>query len=235
MAILAISTFQIYAISSKKVDVGTSSIITHKKSNFVPMFDSKRHSLTDAGSLWVIVNKSHPLNPIDYIPSSLVNIHGGVVSSRMVYDLNYMFDAARKDGISLTIASSFRSYGYQVNLYNSYVSSNGQVATDTFSARPGYSEHQTGLTIDFGSIDAPACNINDCYAETTAGEWLANHALEYGFLLRYPSDKQTVTGYKFEPWHYRYIGHYLADEMKKQSITTLEEFFNVPGGQVYKS
>ncbi|HRN97322.1 MAG TPA: M15 family metallopeptidase [Candidatus Saccharibacteria bacterium] len=207
-------------------------IITPKP--FVPKFNSSKHFLTEADSLWVIVNKSHRLNPINYVPASLSNVHGGTVNTRMVADLDYMFAAAVRDGIYLTIASSYRSYGYQVGLYNNYSATYGQAMTDTFSARPGYSEHQTGLAIDFGSVNAPQCNIDECYAETTAGEWLANHGLDYGFLLRYPSDKQQITGYKFEPWHYRYIGHYLADEMKKQKITTLEEFFNLPGGQVYK-
>lgn len=231
---LVIAALQINQIAPK-----LSGLPIHQKTLVNPKlavtkFNPKKHSLTDADSLWVIVNKTHPLSPISYVPASLSSVHGGVVSTRMVADLDYMFEAAKKDGINLTIASSYRSYNYQVNLYNNYVATNGQAVTDTFSARPGFSEHQTGLTIDFGSISAPQCNVADCYAETTAGEWLASHALDYGFLLRYPSDKQSVTGYKFEPWHYRYIGHYLADEMKKQKITTLEEFFGVQGGKEYK-
>lgn len=230
----AIVTYQINQIIPKLSELPVHQRLILKPKPIVPKFNTTKHSLTDADSLWVIVNKSHHLNPINYVPASLSYIHGGSVNTRMVADLDFMFSAAARDGIYLTIASSYRSYGYQVNLYNNYTASYGQSMTDTFSARPGYSEHQTGLTIDFGSVSAPQCNINECYAETTAGEWLANHSLDYGFLLRYPADKQRITGYKFEPWHYRYIGHYLADEMKKQKITTLEEFFNVEGGEAYK-
>lgn len=230
----AVVLCQVDQLRQKVYDIPTHQRAITRQAPLVPKFNPAKHSLTDANSLWVIVNKTHHLNPIDYVPASLSSVHGGVVNSRMVADLDYMFTAAAKDGIQLTIASSYRSYNYQLSLYNGYVSAHGQAETDTFSARPGYSEHQTGLTIDFGSIAAPQCNIDKCYAETTAGEWLANHSLDYGFLLRYPSDKQQITGYIFEPWHYRYIGHYLADEMKRQKITTLEEFFDVPGGETYK-
>lgn len=229
----AISWFQIRGMMTA-VSISYPRLITLSPKPHEPAFNMEKHSLTKADSLWVITNKSHPLNPISYVPDHLVSVHGGTVNSRMVYDLDYMFDAAGKDGIGLTIVSSYRSYNYQVNLYDNYVKAYGQTMADTFSARAGYSEHQTGLAIDFGSLGNPACNVDDCYAETTAGKWLAAHALDYGFLLRYPSDKQQITGYKFEPWHYRYIGHTLADEMKKRSITTLEEFFDVDGGPTYR-
>jgi len=198
-----------------------------------PAFDMAKYSTTDPASIWIITNKTHPLNPIDYKPADLVSVHGGTVSAQMEPDLDNMIAAAKAQGVNLTLASSYRSYSYQVGLYNSYVAQSGQAAADTYSARAGYSEHQTGLAIDFGGTTQPSCNISDCYKDTVEGKWLAANASTYGFLLRYTTEKQTVTGYISEPWHYRYVGSYLTTEMKARQVTTLEEFFNVSGGETY--
>lgn len=195
-------------------------------------FNKNEYSTTDASSLWVIVNKQHPLSPLTYAPTDLVTAYGHQVSNRLVPDLTAMITDAAKDGANLTLISSYRSYSYQVTLYNSYVSSDGQAKADEYSARPGYSEHQTGLAIDFGDR-AGSCPVVACYGDTTEGKWLAANAYKYGFLLRYPADKQAITGYEAEPWHYRYIGRDLSVEMHKDGITTLEEFFGVTGGDAY--
>lgn len=148
--------------------------------------------------------------------------------------LEQLFAGAKADGIDLQVVSSYRSYTYQQTVYDSYISSQGQAAADTFSARPGYSEHQTGLAVDIGGTDN-VCDLSQCFGSAPEGEWLAANAYKYGFLLRYPADKVAITGYEYEPWHFRYIGTYLSEEMHKDSIQTLEEFFDVSGGTTYKS
>lgn len=197
-----------------------------------PPFDASRYSTTDSASLWVVVNKQHPLSPIDYAPSDLVTAYGHQVGSRLVPDLTAMITDAAKTGAAITLVSTYRSYPYQVSLYNSYVSADGQEKADTYSARPGYSEHQTGLAVDFGDR-AGTCVIETCYGDTAEGKWLAANAYKYGFLLRYTAAERTVTGYQAEAWHYRYIGRDLASEMHKRGIATLEEFFSVTGGEAY--
>jgi len=199
----------------------------------IPLFDKLQFSTTDPTSVWIVTNKQHPLSPINFAPNNLITVNGATISDKAVTDFEAMLAAAAAESVTLTPKSSYRSYAAQNTLYNNYVAANGQIATDTFSARPGYSEHQTSLAIDFGSVNNSSCNFDDCYAATAEGKWLATHANEYGFILRYTAEKQQITGFKNEPWHYRYIGRELAAEMKKQSITTLEEFFGVSGGGIY--
>ena len=147
--------------------------------------------------------------------------------------LEQMAAEAKKDGINLMLASGYRSYQLQVSVYNANVQKYGQAGADKQSARPGTSEHQTGLAADIGSTSRQ-CEIEQCFGDLPEGKWLSANAYKYGFILRYPADKQAVTGYEYEPWHYRYIGTELATELHKQSVTTLEEFFSfVPDNQPY--
>ena len=134
-----------------------------------------------------------------------------------------MLNAASTAGAPLTPGSGYRSYAVQKTVYDSYVAKDGQALADTYSARPGYSEHQTGLTMDFIPIE-------DSFAGTKQDKWLQANAHKYGFVLRYPADKTSTTGYMYEPWHYRFIGVDPAIEMKEKGITTLEEYYGVPGG-----
>lgn len=209
------------------------------------VFDKHRYSTSDPSSIWVIVNKQHPLDPKTYIPAKLLvpniplrgNITGDEqqVDSAMAVPLEQMAAAAKNDGITLNLQSGYRSYNFQVNLYNLYVKNDGQTQADQESARPGYSEHQTGLAADLGGVTTPSCNVAQCFADTPEGEWLAAHAYQYGFVIRYPAGKQAITGYEYEPWHVRYVGTDLTQEMHKQGITTLEEFFGISGGETYAS
>jgi D-alanyl-D-alanine carboxypeptidase len=144
--------------------------------------------------------------------------------------LQDMLAAAKTAGYVVTPQSGYRSYATQVSVYNSEVQSNGQTIADSESARPGYSEHQTGLAMDLGSA---SCNITDCFGDTPGGKWVTANAYKYGFLLRYPADATDTTGYRTETWHFRYIGVPLATEMYKQGIPTLEQFFTVTGGPNY--
>lgn len=204
-------------------------------------FDKTRYSVTDPASLWVIVNKPHPLSPISYKPTDLVkpNVALRVAGSETMQvrqvtatALEALFTAADKAGLSLLLASGYRSYDYQVSLYNDYVAESGQAAADTYSARPGHSEHQTGLAADVEPA-SKNCELDQCFGTTPEGQWLAANAYKYGFIIRYNAADQAVTGYEAEPWHIRYIGIDLAGEMHKQGITTLEQFFGVSGGPNY--
>jgi D-alanyl-D-alanine carboxypeptidase len=157
-----------------------------------------------------LVDKTHALG--DYEPEDLteltggsymINRHGLLLRQSAARSLEVMAAAARVDGVSLTASSTYRSYTYQEELYSRYVREDGQEAADRFSAWPGYSQHQTGLVVDFGSID-------DTFAETRAGRWLLANGSRYGWSLSFPRDYEAVTGYVWESWHYRYVGPELA-------------------------
>src|SRR5690606_25707577 len=121
----------------------------------------------------------------------------------------------------------YRSYSYQSNLYNRYVRSHGKTEADRFSARPGHSEHQTGLAFDFGGKNQ-AHWLEKSFEGTKEGKWLLANAHKYGFILRYPKGKEKITGYIYEPWHYRYVGSKKASEIKNSKLT-MEEYFKVSG------
>lgn len=206
-----------------------------------PVFNKKLYSTSDPTSFWVVVNKPRPLSPIDYVPADLVTPNVAIrnpggeaskVAAVTAKALESLFAGAKADKVSLMLTSGYRSYNYQVTVYNGYVSSMGKSEADKISARPGHSEHQTGLAADVEPANH-SCELDVCFANTTEGIWLAANAYKYGFIIRYPADKTTVTGYSFEPWHIRYVGTLLATEMHDQGITTLEEFFNLPGGSNY--
>ncbi len=134
---------------------------------------------------------------------------------------NEMQADAQSLGLNIYISSGFRSYTYQENLYNSYVAQDGQEAADTYSARAGHSEHQTGLAFDLNTID-------DSFAYTPEGQWIKDNCQKYGLILRYPKGKESITGYQYESWHLRYVGKELAEKLYNNGEwITLEEHFNL--------
>lgn len=153
----------------------------------------------------LLVNKRHPLPPS----------YGGL-DSQATQALDKLQKAAENAGYSIPTLSAYRSYDYQGTLYNNYVARDGQAAADTYSARPGFSEHQSGLAFDVGELD-------DNYGNTAAGTWLREHCHEYGFIIRYPKGKESITGYMYEPWHIRYIGKDVAAQIYQKGVT-LEEY-----------
>ncbi len=203
-----------------------------------PAFDKSQYSLTDPTSIWVIANKKHALNPINYVPSDLVvpnvplrvpgnsSMQVRAVTARA---LEKLIADAKAQNLKLELSSGYRSYSFQVSLYNSYVQSDGKAAADRASARPGHSEHQTGLAADLDDM-AHACHLKACFGDTPEGKWIAANAYKYGFIIRYPEGKESITGYEYEPWHLRYIGIPAATQMHDTDVQTLEEFFNVSGG-----
>ena len=158
----------------------------------------------------LIVNKSYPL-PSTYGPGDLTDECASAFEE--------MREAAAEQGLELYVSSGFRSYELQASLYQRYCDSDGQEAADTYSARPGHSEHQTGLAIDLNTISSS-------FANTAEGQWVAEHCWEYGFILRYPADKVDITGYMYEPWHIRYLGKTTAKAVYDSGLC-LEEFLGV--------
>lgn len=135
--------------------------------------------------------------------------------------------AASRAGHTFTASSSFRSYDSQVATYNHWVSVNGSyAAADRVSARPGYSEHQTGLTIDLATS---GCAL-ECFGGTSAYAWIKAHAASYGFIERYPAGYESITGYSAEPWHWRYVGPSTAQAFVSSGVRTLEQYWAMPGG-----
>ncbi len=203
-------------------------------------FDKSKYSLSEPGSPWWVVNKSHPLDPLGYAPKDLVvpdvrlRVPGNEsmqLSKEPAAMVEEMFDDASIAGFDLMFSSGYRSYSYQVSLYGGYVKSMGQSEADKQSARPGYSEHQTGLAFDI--CNATDCDLVQSFGNSDMGKWVTENAHKYGFILRYPRGKQDITGYMYEPWHLRYIGKELAKEMHDKKIQTLEEFFSLPAAPDY--
>jgi D-alanyl-D-alanine carboxypeptidase len=202
-----------------------------------PAFDRSLFSLDDPNSIWVVSNKQRPLNPQNFAPGDL-SLPVGVdneftqpLREPAARAVEQLVAAAAAEGITLRIISAYRDVGTQDSLYSRYVQRDGQAAADTYSARPGHSEHQTGLAVDFD--DYGSCYLAACFAQTPAGIWLAEHASEFGFIIRYPSGSEAVTGFQFEPWHFRYVGQDLATEMTRTATKTLEEFFGLPPAPNY--
>ena len=166
----------------------------------------------------LIANKSYPL-PSTYNPGDL--------TSETYANLDEMAKGAAKDGISIWVKSGFRSYSYQRSLYNNYVAQDGKAEADTYSARPGHSEHQTGLAFDLNQVDRS-------FGNTPEGKWLAANAWKYGFILRYPEGKTNETGYIYESWHFRYVGKDLATKLYNGgNWITLESYFGITSEYSY--
>lgn len=226
--------------SAQIIDAPKSSHPTQPEPN---TFNKNLHSLDEPSSIWVIANKKRPLQPKQYVPNDLVvpnvRLRSNITSDErqirtiVANALQAMVSAAESEKIYLTLESGYRSYQFQSNLYNRYVGLQGQATADTQSARPGHSEHQTGLAADVGGISQPACNIETCFAKTIEGKWVAANAHKYGFIIRYPSEKTPITGYIYEPWHVRYVGVELATEVYKNGSITMEEFFGLPAAPDY--
>ncbi len=171
----------------------------------------------DKGDL-ILVNKYHRLDE-DYVPEDLVAFDSPLGKGRLrekVYDAySELYEAAREEGYRLMIVSSYRSYMYQDGLYKRYLSRDSQENVDSYSARPGHSEHQTGMAID---VSLPGCSLDD-FGSTKAAEWLKSHCADYGFIIRYPKDRTDITGYIEEPWHIRYLGKEIAKDVVAKGMT----------------
>ena len=168
----------------------------------------KRVLVAEKENLLVLVDKWHLL-PDGYTPQNLVTLTAGrayminrkdlSLTKTAEQALQQMALAAKQDGVTLLVSSSYRSYAYQKNLFERYVRESGEKEAERFSARAGTSQHQLGTVVDFGSI-------SDAFAQTRAGKWMLHNASKYGWSLSFPKGYEAVTGYVWESWHYRYIG-----------------------------
>ena len=189
----------------------------------------------------MVVNKHRPLTPAAYVPANLVRPRVRVATSGEAALLNSttaaaaekMFAAAAGAGVTMTLASGYRSFATQTSTYNGYVNSRGQAAADTASARPGYSEHQTGWSFDIGD-GGGACSFQPCFADQPAAVWAKANGHRFGFVVRYPWMLHDITGYYYEPWHLRYVGVEAAGEMKTRGIATLEQYFGLEAAPAYR-
>lgn len=171
-------------------------------------------------SILVMCNKNYSL-PEDYVPEDLVYIVGTGYQLRKEAAEHYtkMNKAAKSEGIYFTVYSSYRSYSTQEGLFERYSLRDGVQVAETYSARPGHSEHQAGLAVDLASLSS-----NSSFENTREYSWLLDNAHKYGFILRYPDEYSDITGYKFESWHWRYIGADAATRMHEEGIATYEEY-----------
>lgn len=173
----------------------------------------------------LIANKTYAL-PQDFIPTNPdqpVNADRSstCLDKTLMSAWNTMLKDATAKGLNIYIASGYRSYNYQVNVYNRYVKSDGAAVADTYSSRPGNSEHQTGLCFDLNTIE-------DSFQYTNEGKWVNDNCYKYGFCIRFPKDKDSATGYQYESWHLRYVGVDLATKLYNNGDwLSLEEYFGI--------
>ena len=195
-----------------------------------PSLDRTALSIDDPMSLWLVVDKLRPLNPISWVPPDLVSIdvpknYVAYMRAPAAAQLKRMFDdySNLNPGRSLMALSSYRSYDMQKSIWD---------GNYTLTALPGHSEHQTGMAVDVGSTSGK-CPIQICFGDEPEGKWVAANAHKYGFIIRYPLGKEGITGYQYEPWHLRFVGPVLAWYMHDTQTQTLEQAFNLPAAPKY--
>ena len=181
-------------------------------------------------STLVVVNKQRPL-PVEYVPQDLVDADGVPLRLEAAEAYLQMVAEAAAAGVPISAVSGFRTGTEQDQLYVSYTENFGPETADSISARPGYSEHQTGLAVDIANPDG-SCALEACFGESLAGSWAAANAHKYGFVVRYPAGAETVTGFAYEPWHLRFVGTELAAKLHG-SGQTLEQFAGLPPAPNY--
>ena len=197
--------------------------IVNTSSN-VRWYDVIKPTDTTKGNL-ILVNKYNYL-PDNYEIDDLVNMSikvsfSGKQIKKEAYDAFYNLSmAAKKENLTIVANSTYRDYNYQASLYKRYKNNKGQTYADNYAARPGHSEHQTGLAIDVSTLNSSI----DTFHETDEYKWLLNNAHKYGFILRYPEGKEFITGYNYESWHYRYVGIEVATQIKNENIT-FDEYY----------
>lgn len=194
--------------------------------------------LADPARVWAVVNKGRPSEPVDFQPGGLVapamrDISGGRLRADAATALAEMASAAAGAGVGeVALASGFRSYATQRSIYQRQVTSRGRTEADKVSARPGYSEHQSGLAADITACSSSCADMGS-FGGTPQQEWVAAHSWEYGWIVRYVDGGTSVTGYASEPWHLRYIGPELAAAYHGGGWQSLEEFFGLPEAPDY--
>lgn len=189
--------------------------------------------INEPSSLLVVVNKQRPLRKKTYEPKldSVFN-SDHELRPEASKALEKLLTAAEADGVSMQVLSAYRSYARQQQSRKNNGVKHSGAALDAISARPGYSEHQTGLSADLG-MRSGECALKSCFAQTPGGQWLIKNAANYGFIIRYPKTEREVTGYVYEPWHIRFIGVAAAKDMIESGAPNLEQYFGLPAAPDY--
>ncbi|RFA23706.1 hypothetical protein B7R25_01125 [Subtercola boreus] len=207
-----------------------------------PAFNRGAFSVDDPNSIWVVVDKLRPITDgATFVPPDLVDLPsdmpdplGYMLRADAADALHAMFAADKAEiGTQLVAQSGYRDYEVQVRAYQHYKDALGVAGADQTSARPGFSEHQTGLAMDIMDTSSGCDLETPCFGSSPSGIWLAANAYRFGYILRYPADRVAVTGYESEPWHFRFVGVDLATEMHTTGVSTLEEFFGLPAAPGY--
>ena len=210
---------------SKSNNLTSKEIVTNVNSNLDTPFYENYESTDTSKDTLMIVNKHYKIEN-NYKPGNLVTVlseHGypNKIRADVYEEFKKMYNAAKNDNVSIFIASPYRSYSDQNALYTYYVNTDGKQNADTYSARPGFSEHHTGLAMDL----IPEYGLDlDTFENSDGFKWMQENAYKYGFILRYPKDKEYITGYIYEPWHYRYVGISAATTIKNEGLT-FEEYY----------
>ena len=183
----------------------------------VPVFEMELDKL-------ILVNKNNPISEV-FKPNDLTLIENNNDKNILIRDevntkYKEMLKDASKHSLNMYVVSGYRSYEYQESIFEKNATKDGIDVANTYSAKPGESEHQTGLAIDIGN---GVCDVEECFDKSKEYKWLAKNSYKYGFILRYPKNKTDITGYIYEPWHYRYVGVDVAKQIYDSKLT-LEEF-----------
>jgi len=196
------------------------------------------YEISDPHAVTVVVTKLRQIDPIDFAPADLVSLNsvpggeGQQLRAEAAAGMTSMYEAAVAAGAAFHVLSAYRAYEFQQSLYAGYVAEIGQADADRVSARPGFSEHQTGLAADV--YDVEANSLKASFGTSTTGEWLAANAYRHGYIISYAEGKEAVTGYTWEPWHVRYVGVSVATQMHDQGVVTLQEFMGVEDSPGYE-
>lgn len=225
--LVGFSVYKIFVLDQQEPKI--TAMKPGNKSTSSPSASTEPHE-EDISSYTYLLNKSSQPLDASYVPADLVdpenvNSTTGVfeVRSEVASKLQEMVEKANEDGITLLVTTGYSSYEQQEQTYTSQTALLKEAAASMTCPKAGYSEHQLGLAVDFtDSADTP--NQTTDFANTDAYRWLSEHSYEYGFILRYPENMEKVTGYTFEPWHYRYVGVDVATDMHNQN-KTMEEYF----------
>ena len=221
--------------------------VTGRRTGYVPLSRSSAAtsslrsalSIRNPASASVLVNKHRALSPKSYVPTGMIapRVRGGgyLMKKDAARALERLFAGARaaKAG-EMSLASGYRSYATQTQIFGRFVAERGRKAAETFSARPGHSEHQTGFAADIAACGARSCRAIGEFGASKQSAWVSENAWRYGFVIRYVRSATTVTGYTAEPWHLRFIGTTLAREYDAGGFTSLERFLGAPAAPSYR-
>lgn len=206
-------------------DLSVSDVVTSVNLNLDLPYYTNTKEAKYLNTFYTLVNKYNYLRD-DFVPNNLVEMttpysKEGIYLVEEARDNFYkLVDKAKEKGLTIRAISAYRGYTYQKRLYDKYVEADGVNKADTYSARPGFSDHQTGLAID---VDNTISSFEN-FTNTKEYQWMLDNSYKYGFILRYPSGKESITTYQFESWHYRYVGLNLAKKIKASNLT-FDEYF----------